>query len=188
MSAPAFNWTPAAIADLTRMRSEGVNINTIARHLGVSRGAVAGKALRLGLSEPRSTPITPLPAWKRAKVISLLVAGTPIREIARTLRMSREAVRRVEDQRQRAPVDVPPAVFHRAAPERQPIVRPAISGEGIDMRDAPRHACAWPLWPNGSLPTFRCCGAPATPGRPYCAEHAARAYRKVEPVPAKEAA
>ena len=40
-----------------------------------------------------------------------------------------------------------------------------------------RH-CQWPLW-EGS-PDGRYCGKDPEPGRPYCAEHCARAYRKRE--------
>jgi GcrA cell cycle regulator len=182
MNAPSFDWTPAAVADLRRMRSEGIGINAIARHLGTSRGAVAGKALRLGLSEPRANPIAPLPAWKQAKVIGMLSAGKSIRETARVLRVSRETVTRIECQRQRGPVQVAPAsVIEIYDAPRAPRRLDGATGPGlgIGMADAPRNACQWPLWGN-ERPTFRCCDAPSSPGRPYCAEHAARAYPTVE--------
>jgi hypothetical protein len=36
--------------------------------------------------------------------------------------------------------------------------------------------CAWPEG-DPKQPGFHFCGAPAQPGCPYCAEHAAKAYR-----------
>ncbi|MDX2101093.1 MAG: global cell cycle regulator GcrA-like protein [Alphaproteobacteria bacterium] len=40
--------------------------------------------------------------------------------------------------------------------------------------------CCWPIGHPGT-PEFRFCGAPAAPGKPYCAEHVAVAYIKQRP-------
>ncbi len=37
--------------------------------------------------------------------------------------------------------------------------------------------CSWPIGEPGTA-SFRFCGHPALPGKPYCAEHCARAYVK----------
>jgi len=39
-------------------------------------------------------------------------------------------------------------------------------------------ACCWPIGEPGTK-SFRFCDADATPGKPYCAEHAQLAYVKV---------
>ncbi|WP_081581766.1 GcrA family cell cycle regulator [Pararhodospirillum photometricum] len=41
--------------------------------------------------------------------------------------------------------------------------------------DLPAGACRWPIGHPGE-PSFTFCGEPALPDKPYCAEHAARAY------------
>lgn len=42
--------------------------------------------------------------------------------------------------------------------------------------------CRWPMWPEQPPLTF--CGDPSLRGRPYCADHCARAYRAVGSVEA----
>jgi GcrA cell cycle regulator len=39
-------------------------------------------------------------------------------------------------------------------------------------------SCCWPLGEPGT-PSFRFCDAEASPGKPYCGDHAAVAYVKV---------
>ena len=50
-------------------------------------------------------------------------------------------------------------------PQPQPQVR----------RDGKGPKCLWPIGDPGE-PDFHFCEAPAVPGKPYCAEHCARAY------------
>jgi hypothetical protein len=46
-------WPEEKVAALKAMRAEGVKIDAIAAFFDMSRGAVIGKANRLGLCEPR---------------------------------------------------------------------------------------------------------------------------------------
>lgn len=62
-----------------------------------------------------------------------------------------------------------PAPVHAPAPRPAAVVRPF-------QRVAARNCC-WPIGEPGAA-DFRFCGAEATSGRPYCAEHAAIAYVK----------
>ena len=63
---------------------------------------------------------------------------------------------------------------------------------GLDSRAAPvaarapvvvalsRHACQWPVGHPGET-GFHFCGSPSAQGKPYCNEHASKAYRTVQP-------
>ena len=75
----------------------------------------------------------------------------------------------------------------RPAPARPPAPRPVGSAE--DPAPAPLRAvsaaprrsgltCCWPLGEPGTK-AFHFCGGEPTPGKPYCAEHAAIAYVKL---------
>lgn len=54
-----------------------------------------------------------------------------------------------------------------------PIRRPASPGTAVSIPGR----CQWPHG-DPKQPGFHYCHAEAVPGRPYCAEHCARAYRK----------
>lgn len=197
MSKPLpFPWTDAEVADLVRMRGEGASINAIAEHLGCTRNAVAGKLRRLGLSEPRRSPIKPLPDWARAKIARMLSAGSSVRAIARAMRISNTGVLSVEREMKArrivvraapmpiAPVEDADVLFASSAPRR--LDGATGPGPGIGMSDLLRSQCAWPLWGNKDRPSFRCCGAPVEPGRPYCSGHSAVAYKA--DIPAEQSA
>lgn len=66
------------------------------------------------------------------------------------------------------PVDDPPP--QPAPPEAREPPRPAPPN--------PRSICQWPIG-DPRAPDFRHCAAPVEPGRPYCPDHCARAYRRV---------
>lgn len=51
-------WTTESIETLTQMRADGQTAAVIAEFLGTTRGAVLGKANRLGLSQPTKSSIT----------------------------------------------------------------------------------------------------------------------------------
>jgi GcrA cell cycle regulator len=47
----SYDWTPESIALLERLWAEGHTCTEIARRMGISKGAVAGKVFRLGLTQ-----------------------------------------------------------------------------------------------------------------------------------------
>jgi hypothetical protein len=63
----------------------------------------------------------------------------------------------------------------KKAPQALPKADTAAGGTKTLMQLA-RHHCRWPL---GERAPFRFCGKQAKQGRPYCAEHQARAYVRV---------
>jgi GcrA cell cycle regulator len=121
-----------------------------------------------------------------------------VTEISRSLGTSRNAVAgRIKrlglPKRGNSPVEARRARMaeRRAADiqdddDDQPIVRSGVAakatgpGEGVGMGEIGHNQCRWPLWRRGERPTFRACGCPVQPGRIYCGEHAAVAYKRPE--------
>jgi GcrA cell cycle regulator len=64
-----------------------------------------------------------------------------------------------------------------AASATKPDALPDLSTDasGTPFRPRPDHPCCFPIGEPKTL-AFRYCDAPASAGRPYCAEHAAVAY------------
>lgn len=144
-------WTEERVAELMRLWEAGRSASEIGRLLGVSKNSVVGKAHRMKLAA-RPSPI------KRG-------SGTPNRRPAVAPVASR--VVHVEAQ-PKAERPAPAAPAPRPAVRRQaPALRRAGSGKGPN--------CLWPIGDPGD-PDFHFCGAPAVAGKPYCAEHCARAY------------
>ena len=54
---------------------------------------------------------------------------------------------------------------------------PIVAGGGKALEALTVRECHWPYGTPG-LKDFRFCAAPVSPGRPYCAEHCAKAYQK----------
>ena len=74
------------------------------------------------------------------------------------------------------PVDPRPAEIARPAP-------PAIASQPLRIEAEPRPyarslTCCWPIGEPGTK-SFRFCDNGATPGKPYCGQHAAVAYVKI---------
>ena len=143
-------WTEERVAELMRLWEAGRSASEIGRMLGVSKNSVVGKAHRMKLAA-RPSPI------KRG-------TGTSPRRAA--VSPAPKPVVRVEPQpKVERPVPAAPAVqpaVRRAAPAAR-----RASGKGPN--------CLWPIGDPGDE-DFHFCGAPAVPGKPYCAEHCARAY------------
>lgn len=161
------DWPESDLARLRVMWADGLSLNQIGMALGLSRNAIAGKALRMGLDR-RGTPIPPT---KRspdavAKVKAMRAAGKSYSAIAEVLGVTTATARCWATRRQE-----PPKIRLHGATGH---------GPGIGMADMTRSMCRWPLW-GRELPTFRCCGDPTAAGLPYCTTHAERAY-KPQPV------
>ncbi|MFC7475364.1 GcrA family cell cycle regulator [Dankookia sp. GCM10030260] len=154
------DWTAEAIDQLRAYWAEGHSTAEIGRRMGISKNAVVGKAHRLNL------PARPSPIRREAEAAPRPVAA-PRRPAATPAPVPvREAppLRRLE-----APVPVAAAPVAAPAP-RAMVVRP--------FPRASARSCCWPLGEPGT-PDFRFCSGNATPGKPYCAEHASVAYVRV---------
>jgi GcrA cell cycle regulator len=139
-------WTEELIQELTQLWDAGHSASHIGKKLGVSKNAVIGKAHRLKL------PARP----------------SPIRAESSALRVRRPAPKT-------APRPVSKPAF-KPAFKPQPVLE-------VVAKPAPRPArrradgpgCLWPIGDPGR-PEFHFCGEPATPGKPYCEAHCAKAY------------
>jgi GcrA cell cycle regulator len=84
----------------------------------------------------------------------------------------------------------PPAGTFEPRVTRIPLPFAPVDAVGVTLFDLGPRACRAPLWANDARPTVEAalyCGAPAAPGRCYCAGHAHRFFAVVE-TPKKRAA
>lgn len=151
-------WTADRLAELERLRGQGLSASQAASHLGVSRSAILGIAHR------------ELGGWGRSP------AGKKIiREKARASRWgaskAAKAMQRRPQPRTRAVA--PEAGAQLAAPN---YVQPS---EGrVAIEDLGARSCRWPLG-DPRDPGLRFCGCrTVSAGDPYCREHAALAMPK----------
>ncbi|WP_420349189.1 GcrA family cell cycle regulator [Pelagibius sp.] len=143
-------WTEERVAELMRLWEAGRSASEIGRLLGVSKNSVVGKAHRMKLAA-RPSPI------KRGGSATSRRAAVPA--------APKPAVRVATQPKIERPVSAPapaPAEVRRQAP-----IARRTGGKGPN--------CLWPIGDPGDA-DFHFCGAPAVPGKPYCAEHCARAY------------
>jgi len=96
----------------------------------------------------------------------LWASGVSTAEIGRRLGVSKNAV-------------VGKAHRTGLAPRPSPIRRPPVALSQRPVRLAPGGSavCSWPFG-DPQHDDFHFCGAEALPGKPYCAEHCARAYTR----------
>jgi GcrA cell cycle regulator len=161
-------WTGEAIARLTALWAEGRTTGEIGRRLGASKNAVVGKAHRLGLP-PRPCPI------RRS-------AGTAAAEGPAPPRPAPPPPRRVAQPAQRPAREIrpPPPLVGMATrgPAAAATTLPEFPVEPErPFLPRPIRACRWPHGEPGTA-EFRFCAATPTPGKPYCAAHAAAAYHQ----------
>lgn len=183
---PASPWTEEKIAELTKLWREGRSAALIAQALGpdFTRMSVLGKLHRLGLShlskggpasrytrlrstaetERKHPTVAPTPAIAARSPVDpekRSVAGR-IADSGIVMRMKAQA----EPQAREAPphceiVDLPP----EDRPDR------------IGILELRHSSCRWPLG-EPSAPDFGYCGRTSIEGKPYCAEHHARAVAR----------
>ncbi len=142
-------WTEERVAELMRLWEAGRSASEIGRLLGVSKNSVVGKAHRMKLAA-RPSPI------KRS-------SGGPTRRTPPPP-IAKPAMRVESQPKVERPVMPPPA-----APS---VRRPAAA---VRRSGGKGPSCLWPIGDPGDA-DFHFCGAPAVAGKPYCAEHCARAY------------
>ena len=154
-------WNEETIARLRALWAEGLSTAEIGRRMSISKNAVVGKAHRLNLPA-RPSPIrregsgsTPRPQAPRRVVgptlPPLAAATAPAPQLAS-----------------------PPPPAPVASAPRVVSSRPAST----PFRSIRPQACCWPIGEPGTK-AFRFCDSEATPGKPYCQEHASLAYVKV---------
>jgi len=106
---------------------------------------------------------------------ALWKAGLSTAEIGRKLGISKNAVvgkaHRLHLAPRPSPIKNPPI---RPLLKPQPQPKPAVTVKVVAMGKS-SGACQWPDGHPGQ-PGFHFCGKPALAGKPYCPEHAARAY------------
>lgn len=143
-------WTEEAVETLKRLWADpDLSAALIAKRLGVTRNAVLGKIHRLGLSKPRGARPPP--------------ARVPTPQSARRARAERPA---------RAAGPVSALARSSVGPASSPEPGPGLVPR---LEDLPRRGCHWPLG-DPRAEDFAFCGRAAERG-PYCAAHAALAYR-----------
>jgi GcrA cell cycle regulator len=133
----------------------------------VSRNSVLAKIRRLGITAARAHP------RRRRRSIRMGKRAASSHAVPDHLRASKPAERSWP-----FPAWIIDARLHAES-------GPYVDQPGIDadiaraqrrtLLDLDSHTCRWPVGDPGSCDFFFC-GAPPRSGRPYCAEHCARAY------------
>ncbi len=152
------SWTEERVETLKKLWTEGHSASQIAKELGgVTRNAVIGKVHRLGLSG-RATPSRPVKRPTR------LVRPKPATVVATPDVPKEEDVA--------APVKAP-SVPARANGSLAPIA--LENGETATVLNIKDSMCKWPIGDPADA-SFAFCGR-ASPGGPYCSEHAKLAFQ-----------
>ncbi len=126
--------------------------------------------------------------WNEARVsqlVQLWQAGLSTAEIGRQLGISKNAV---VGKAHRLDLPARPSPIRNPVPRVRPEVR-RPTPTPAEPRLAPLHGGPPCQWPHGhpGQEGFHFCGQPSLPGKPYCPEHAARAYVGIKS-PATDAA
>jgi len=146
-------WNDDTIDRLRALWAEGLSTAEIGRRMGVSKNAVVGKAHRLNLTA-RPSPIRrdgeKAPRRRQPK----RVHGATLPALAAAMAPM--------------PVIEAPRLAERPA---LPVLR-AVPVARPGARVTP---CCWPIGEPGTR-SFRFCDVDAIAGKPYCEEHASKAY------------
>ncbi|RAK52621.1 GcrA family cell cycle regulator [Phenylobacterium deserti] len=150
-------WTPERVARLEQLWRDGVSASQAAARLGVTRNAVIGKVHRLGLSQHgaharAAGAVAPTRRSHRPRTPS---KSRPVAAAGSSARARPVKAAGVRSKAAELEVELPPLAWDLAAL-------------------TPRQ-CRWPIG-DPRAPDFGFCGRPCV-GGPYCASHAARAFR-----------
>ena len=150
-------WDDDSVALLKKLWAEGLSGGQMAMRMhGVSRSAIIGKAMRLGLPGRITTSRIRRP--KKPRVRAKLVWSNPTSPAARAFRALN------------LPVDAPPPVEEVEIPLKQ---RKTIA----TLADS---SCRWPIG-DPQHADFHFCGGEKMTGLAYCEPHARRAYQPPQP-------
>ncbi len=165
------SWTDERINELTRLWQQGLSASEIGKRLGVSKNSIVGKAHRLNL------PSRPSPIRQGDEEEPANGAAEPQRRASR--KNSGKANGSADSGSDKAAKGAKSA-NGKANGASKTRSRGSTGGNPASFRAqvearGGRSGCLWPIGdPND--PDFHFCGAAAAPGKPYCPEHAARAY------------
>jgi GcrA cell cycle regulator len=190
------SWTDERIQELTRLWQEGHSASEIGRRLGVSKNAVVGKAHRLKLPS-RPSPIKQQNAAASAEAsapaatasasgnapaangaaASASASADSVKPAPKKAAAKANDARAQSDRLHKTAKAGGKSAANGNGVRRGGMVSsstPSTARAQVEARGG-RSGCLWPIGdPND--PEFHFCGADALPGKPYCAEHAARAY------------
>jgi len=164
---PEEAWTNERVALLKEMWADGSTAAAIAVRLGISRSAVMGKIFRLRLRAAASVsmPKAQTNAGSQGQESAAASRTVPSQPPQRALAHDAPARRRGRAARQRR---VKSSEAHRVPARRR----------GKTLLELTNETCRWPFGRPGTT-MFHFCGASGADlenGRPYCADHAQRAY------------
>lgn len=160
-----------------KLHADGLSSSQIGGRLGVTRNSVISKIHRLGLANGR-LPLSRKKTAQRMRRLSRhdlatingrrkMTGRSPVASLEAYLDLVARKRAEVDEFASVPEVEVPPA-------ERKGVL-------GLEPGD-----CKWPIGDPQS-PDFHFCNGTATPGLPYCAHHAARAYQSPLPRPQRVA-
>ncbi|MCW8835412.1 MAG: GcrA family cell cycle regulator [Rhodospirillales bacterium] len=157
------DWTPERIETLTELWGQGLSAAEIGARLGITKNAVVGKVHRLALPKRPSPIKRERPAGKAAPK----AATKPAAKAAKPARTSAPS----------APAETAkPTAARKPAPVAKSPAK-AVPGQVITLNSLKSGMCAWPSGDPGTE-EFHFCGEKIVPGKPYCADHCAKAYVK----------
>jgi len=146
------SWNDERVATLKRLWIDGLSAAQIAGELGgVTRNAVIGKVLRLGL-EGRKPRVAAPPRPKKPRRLDGPHAARPARLLA---------------------VAAPPVPVSVPEPDPTPMLIPL--GQRCTLLELKAHSCRWPVG-DPCAADFFFCGGRAVEGLPYCGHHVRLAY------------
>jgi GcrA cell cycle regulator len=151
-------WTEETVMRLRTLWEEGLSTAEIGRRLGMTKNAIVGKAHRLDLPA-RPSPIRPSTGERPPRAPRVRRSPGPTLPPLASVRPQSIATARAT-----------PAEYQTPPTPRLQAVPPPRYGRVI--------TCCWPIGEPGTK-SFRFCDSPSVPGKPYCEEHAARAYVKI---------
>ena len=143
-----FDWNDEAIAKLRELWTSNLTRTEIGRALGVSKGAIIGKAQRLGLPPRGSVVSTRRTTYKMPAPRPVVVRSPPKQKAA------------------------PRPIVAEPAPQKK---SPETQKTGIHAIELKPDQCNYPLWGLREKPTFMYCGDPVARNG-YCARHAAKCF------------
>ena len=172
------SWTDASTARLRELWNEGLSTADIGQRLNLSKNAVIGKAHRLDLPS-RPSPIRRVTDGAR----------WPLHQPRRLPRAAKAAYARTSSTLPKLlclqKATCLSALVHdrllaqESTPPSWPQALSSPSAIKHEVQHRRSQPCSWPIGDPGK-PGFRFCDAPAVPGKPYCLEHAERAYVRVK--------
>jgi GcrA cell cycle regulator len=165
------SWTDERIQELTDLWQQGFSASEIGKRLGVSKNAVVGKAHRLNL------PSRPSPIKQQVAGGEESAPAEPAETARRSSRANGNGTGKANGHRKESNAGSNGSRKRNggaAGNGAATVGNPASIRAQVEARGG-RSGCLWPIGdPND--PEFHFCEAATAPGKPYCAEHAARAY------------